>query len=60
MSTPDVPVLCQAGMAILALFVPLAVAWGIVRWSRPIRAVAASAHPDEGGVLLVQNAKAVS
>ncbi|WP_208908480.1 hypothetical protein [Paracidovorax avenae] len=30
MSTPEVPVLCQAGMAILALFMPLAIAWGIV------------------------------
>ncbi|WP_268750510.1 hypothetical protein [Paracidovorax avenae] len=33
MSAPDLSALCQAGMAILALFMPLAIAWGIVRWS---------------------------
>ncbi|WP_368353821.1 MULTISPECIES: hypothetical protein [Comamonadaceae] len=33
MSTHDVPALWQAGLAILALFTPLAVAWGVVRWS---------------------------
>ncbi|WP_267895836.1 hypothetical protein [Paracidovorax avenae] len=42
MSTPDVPALFQAGMALLALFMPLAIAWSIVRWSmrhpgRPMR-----------------------